>query len=114
MSGRLIDVNEAAAKMEELTREEIIGRHSLEFTTAEDGAAQLKLLQDVVEGKITSFELEKRYFRRDGTTFWVRNSSSVVPVAAGENRNISSPSSKTSTPANGPNGRSAKARIAIG
>jgi PAS domain S-box-containing protein len=85
LTGRMIDVNDAVARMEELTREEIVGRHFLEFTTPEDGEKQLELFRRIVAGQIQSFEIEKRYFRRDGSPFWVRNSTSVVPAAPGEN-----------------------------
>ena len=51
MAGRMIDVNDAVARMEELTREEIVGRHFLEFTTPEDGEKQMKLFQDVLDGR---------------------------------------------------------------
>jgi PAS domain S-box-containing protein len=84
LTGRMIDVNDAVARMEELTRDEIVGRHFLEFTTPEDGEKQIQLLHQIVEGKIQAFEIEKRYFRKDGTPFWVRNSTSLVPATPGE------------------------------
>jgi PAS domain S-box-containing protein len=83
-AGIMIDANDAVARMEDITREEIIGRHFLEFTTPEDGLVQSKLYRDVFEGKIQSYELEKRYFHKDGTPFWIRCTGSIVPPPEGE------------------------------
>ncbi|MCC6126310.1 MAG: PAS domain S-box protein [Pirellulales bacterium] len=84
MEGRILDVNVALAKMEGRTREELIGRHFLDFTTSEDGETQARLLEDVREGRRRSFDLEKRYYHADGTPFWVHNYSSIVPAPSGE------------------------------
>jgi PAS domain S-box-containing protein len=83
-SGVMIDANDAVARMEDMTREDIIGHHYLEFTTPEDGEVQSRLYRDIFEGKIQNYELEKRYFHKDGTPFWIRCTGSIVPPPEGE------------------------------
>jgi PAS domain S-box-containing protein len=84
MDGRILDVNEALAGMEGRAREEIVGRHFREFTTPEDAAIQERFRRDIAEGRILSYELEKRYIHKNGAHFWVRTHCSAVPVPPGE------------------------------
>lgn len=84
IEGNILDVNDAIAKIAGIPREEIVGRNFREFTTPEEGERQVNSFRDILEGRSDIYESENRYFRMDGTPFWVRCTSFKVPVAEGE------------------------------
>jgi PAS domain S-box-containing protein len=84
IDGNILDVNDAIAKIAGMPREEIVGHNFREFTTPEEGERQVNSFRDILEGRSDIYESENRYFRKDGTPFWVRCTSFKVPVADGE------------------------------
>ncbi|MCU1295802.1 MAG: transcriptional regulator, LuxR family [Acidobacteriaceae bacterium] len=60
------------------TESELHERTFLEITDEEDRTANQELVRELVEGVRQSFQIEKRYCRKDGTLVWVRNNV-VVP-----------------------------------
>jgi PAS domain S-box-containing protein len=61
------------------TESELHERTFLEITHERDRKANQELVRELVEGMRQSFQIEKRYCRKDGTLVWVRNN--VVRVA---------------------------------
>ena len=83
LQGRLVEVNAALAEMMGYSREEIRGHHFREFTTPQDAAVQERLRHEILEGRRKTVDFEKHYVHKDGTPFWVRNFTSVLPPPPG-------------------------------
>lgn len=80
-----IAVNAALLKMTGgYSREEMLQMTGAELTHPADREVGLQEFQELIAGKRESFQVEKRYVRRDGRVFWVRLTTSAVRNAAGE------------------------------
>ncbi len=66
------------------TEAEMQGLNFAKITHPEDLAADLALTQEVINGVRDSFQLEKRYIRKDGQLFWGRLSVSAIRNQQGE------------------------------
>jgi PAS domain S-box-containing protein len=77
--GRLVSCNPTYAAILGFRPEELIGASFLHLTHPEDRARNLELARQQRDGRIGSFEIEKRYVRRDGRFVWCRTSVSIVP-----------------------------------
>ena len=65
--------------------EEEIGRMTFgEFTHPDDLKADLKLYEELMSGKRDSYQMEKRYIRKDGQVIWGHLTVSVVKNAEGQ------------------------------
>jgi PAS domain S-box-containing protein len=60
------------------SEEELRSKHCVDFSPPEDAAKDWTLFQQLRAGSIDHYQLEKRYFRRDGTTLWGRLSISLL------------------------------------
>jgi PAS domain S-box-containing protein len=76
--GSIVDVNGAFARMLGYAPEELRGRGWVEITHPEDVDADLALAREVFAGERASYQLEKRYLRKDGTPVWGRLTASLV------------------------------------
>jgi PAS domain S-box-containing protein len=81
---RLIDINDAVCAMLGYGREELIGRSFIEFVHPEDLPRAQALAFQLVAGEIPSYQVEKRYIRRDGSSVWVRVTSSLAGAGTSE------------------------------
>jgi PAS domain S-box-containing protein len=77
LDGRIIETNPALTKMLGYTAEELSGMHASELHP-QDFVEDTGLIRELVEGKRSSFQLEKRYRRKDGSTLWGRVTVSLV------------------------------------
>src|SRR6516162_7861657 len=50
--------------------EELRSKHCVDFSPPEDAAKDWALFQQLKAGSIDHYQLEKRYFRRDGSLVW--------------------------------------------
>jgi diguanylate cyclase (GGDEF)-like protein/PAS domain S-box-containing protein len=74
--GRFIEVNQKFCDMLGYTRDELIGRPTIEVTVPGDyGGGAASRAQALLDGKSLSIA-EKRYLRKDGTPLWVRRTMS--------------------------------------
>lgn len=78
VTGRCIQVNAALADMLGYVPEELTGVHFADFTHPDDIAADLHLFDAVMRGDRDSYQLEKRYLRRDGAVVHILLSATVV------------------------------------
>ena len=78
-SGRYIAANSVFQKMLGYTESELSQLSFLDVTYDEDHAANLELIQELLEGKRQYFQIEKRYRHKNGTLIWVRNNVTLVP-----------------------------------
>ena len=76
--GRWIKVNRSICSMLGYTEEELINSRFADITHPEDLDKDLALLKELIEGKIKSYEIEKRYFHKNGNIVWVILSVSLV------------------------------------
>jgi PAS domain S-box-containing protein len=78
LEGQLLFVNPAFCSMLGFSEEELCKRHCVEFSPPEDAEKDWALFQQLRAGSIDHYQLEKRYFRRDGSTVWGRLSISLL------------------------------------
>jgi PAS domain S-box-containing protein len=65
------------------TEEEIRNKHCVEFSPPEDAKLDWALFEQLRQGSIDKYHLEKRFFRKDGSLFWGRLSISLMANPAG-------------------------------
>jgi PAS domain S-box-containing protein len=78
VTGKIIFCNSRWAKMTGYGSDEVAGLGILDFTHAEDAEQSKAHLKKLVEGEISECRLEKRYVRKDGSTFWGETYLSAV------------------------------------
>jgi PAS domain S-box-containing protein len=66
------------------TEAEMQGLNFAEITHPEDLAVDIALTQELINGARDSFQLEKRYIRKDGQLFWARLTVSAIRNQQGE------------------------------
>lgn len=76
--GQPLFVNRALCEMLGLTEEEFCNKHCVDFSPQEDAAKDWALFQQLRAGSIDHYQLEKRYFLRDGSLIWGNLSVSVL------------------------------------
>ena len=101
LEGRLFKVNEALCRMLGYSAERLGELSFQEITYVDDLELDLDLVRDLLAGRINSYQMEKRYLRQDGETFWARISVSLVRDEE-ESPSTSSPRWRISTVASVP------------
>lgn len=76
------ELNDAFCAITGYTREELLGMPCARLSPPEDAARTLELYRQLLAGERSSFVIEKRYLKKDGTPIWVLNSASVTHDAA--------------------------------
>ena len=70
LEGQPLFANPAFCAFLGFTQEELHRKHCVDFSPAEDAAKDWALFQQLRAGSINHYQLEKRYFRRDGSVVW--------------------------------------------
>jgi two-component system, cell cycle sensor histidine kinase and response regulator CckA len=83
LDGRILESNPAFSKMLGYSREELVGMHPRELHP-DDFQQDEALLRELMQGTRDSFELEKRYRRKDGSHLWGHLTVSLVRDSAGQ------------------------------
>src|SRR5262245_2652259 len=78
LDGQPLFVNPAFCSMLGFSEEELRNKHCVDFSPAEDAEKDWVLFQQLRAGSIDHYQLEKRYFRRDGSLMWGRLSLSLL------------------------------------
>jgi PAS domain S-box-containing protein len=78
LEGQPLFVNPAFCSMLGFSEEELRGKHCVKFSPPEDAEKDWALFQQLRAGAIDHYQLEKRYFRRDGSLVWGRLSISLL------------------------------------
>ncbi len=86
--GKWLWVNQKLCDIVGYTREELLNKNFRELTYPEDLAADLEFLDDLMAGKRQTYELEKRYIRKDGSIIWIQLNVSLLRDAAGNAKYI--------------------------
>lgn len=76
--GQPLFVNPAFCAFLGFREEELHNKHCVDFSPPEDAEKDWKLFQQLRAGSIDHYQLEKRYFRRDGSLVWGRLSVSLL------------------------------------
>jgi len=84
MEGRLIATNSALQEMLGYSEEELQGLPFTKITHPDDIGAEEALDDELVAGRISRYQLEKRHMRKDGQPVWTRLTASEVRDARGE------------------------------
>ena len=78
LEGQPLFVNSALCAMLGLGEVEMLGKHCVEFSPPEDAAKDWALFSQLRAGSIDHYQIDKRFFRRDGSTVWGRLSISLL------------------------------------
>ncbi|MDD1771802.1 MAG: PAS domain S-box protein [Methanomassiliicoccales archaeon] len=78
--GQALDFNDELPKMLGYRRAELINIPFTAITHKDDLPNNLRLFNDLVEGKIDRYDLEKRYIRKDGSIMWARVIVNLVEI----------------------------------
>ncbi|HEX2189267.1 MAG TPA: GAF domain-containing protein [Longimicrobiaceae bacterium] len=84
--GRLVAVNGAMSRMLGYPPEVLLEKGAAGLSHPDDMALDLELYGELLEGRRPSYQIDKRYFRRDGSMLWGRLTVSLVRAEAGEVR----------------------------
>jgi PAS domain S-box-containing protein len=78
LEGRPLFANPALCSMLGFSEEEMRSKHCVEFSPPEDAKKDWALFEQLLAGSIDHYQLEKRFFRRDGSVIWGRLSISLL------------------------------------
>lgn len=70
LEGQLLFANPAFCALLGFSEEELRSKHCVDFSPPEDAEKDWVLFQQLRAGAIDRYQLEKRYFRRDGSLLW--------------------------------------------
>jgi len=77
LEGRFTKVNQALCNIVGYTNEALVATTFQEITHADDLAKDLEYVQQLLDGKINAYQMEKRYIRLDQAVVWVQLSVSI-------------------------------------
>ena len=78
LDGQPLFVNPALCSMLGFSEDELRGKHCVQFSPPDDAEKDWALFQKLRAGLVDHYQLEKRYFRRDGSLVWGRLSLSLL------------------------------------
>jgi len=78
LEGQPLFVNPAFCSFLGFSEEELRNKHCVDFSPREDAEKDWALFQQLRAGSIDHYQLEKRYFRRDGSLVWGSLSISLL------------------------------------
>ena len=79
LNGRFLATNSAYQKMLGYTEEELRKLTFLDLTREDYRESNWSFITELLEGKRKQFQIEKQYWRKDGSLIWVSNNVSLVP-----------------------------------
>ncbi len=82
--GRFLQVNQAYCQMLGYTEEELVQRDFMSITHPDDLTLNIKLRDEILEGKRKHFVMEKRYIKKGGEIVWTRHSVSAARTVNGK------------------------------
>ena len=78
IDGKFLKVNKSICDLLGYTATELVEKTFQEITHPDDLEADMTLLQKTLDGKINSYQMEKRYFTKSGSTIWILLHVSLV------------------------------------
>ncbi len=80
---RILNLNETSARITGYTVEELLNTDPGRLSHPDDAAVGMAQFSDLIAGRISQYQMEKRFIRKGGEVFWGRVSYSAVPGADG-------------------------------
>lgn len=71
-------VNDALVEMSGFSREELLGTNGIDLSYPADRQIGMPELQELIDEKITNYQVERRYVHKNGLPYWVRQTVSGV------------------------------------
>lgn len=84
LDDRIMNINPMMTQILGYSREELAGKTFEEITHPEDLEQEWEPLCQLYTGTVSSYTLEKRYLRKDGSPVWIRVTSSLTHNVSGE------------------------------
>jgi PAS domain S-box-containing protein len=78
LTGRIVDSNPALQQLLGYSATELHGKTFIELTYPVDLNADLALINEMLAGQRETYQLEKRFIRKDNTLVWARVAASIV------------------------------------
>jgi PAS domain S-box-containing protein len=72
LDGRWLRVNRALCRIVGYSADELVSKSFQDITHPDDLASELPHIEEMLDGKINSYQMDKRYLRKDGPIIWVR------------------------------------------
>lgn len=88
LDGGLFQTNPALRALLGYDEEELKGMHFTDITHPGDVEKDLELYRELTEGERDSYQIEKRYIRKDGSLLWARLNASPIRPPEGSPRFI--------------------------
>jgi two-component system sensor histidine kinase/response regulator len=82
--GRWLRVNRKLCEIVGYPREELLEKTFQDITHPDDLGKDLEQARKLLAGEIGTYSMEKRYFRKDGSTVWINLTGSLVRDRGGE------------------------------
>lgn len=86
LAGRLVEVNPRFCGLTGYRREELIGLSLGALTHPDDQAADQRVAEELLEQRLPTATVVKRYLRKDGQVIWVRVTRNLLRDDAGDPR----------------------------
>ncbi len=83
LAGEWLEVNQAVLDMLQYEEDELLKLTFQDITHPDDLELDLEHLEALTAGKIPSYQMEKRYFCKDGSVIWIVLSASMVTDGQG-------------------------------
>jgi two-component system, cell cycle sensor histidine kinase and response regulator CckA len=83
LDGRWLQVNESLCRLLGFTRDELLRKTFQDVTHPDDLVADLAFVRRLLAGEIPGYQMEKRYFHKEGGVVWVLLNVSVVRAEDG-------------------------------
>lgn len=84
LSGQLLEVNSALCSIVGYPEQELLSMTFQDITHPDDLDADLEYAQQLLDGKISSYQMEKRYIHKSGLSVWALFTGSLVRNADGQ------------------------------
>lgn len=84
LKGKWLRINNSISKILGYTSSELLKLTFQDITHPDDLDKDLDLLHDMLEGKIESYQMEKRYFHKNGHLVWVILAVSIIKNSNGK------------------------------
>lgn len=84
IDGQLMKVNRSLCELTGYNENELLQKTFQDITHPEDLDLDLNYLKRVLEGEIETYQMEKRYFHKNGQVIWVLLSVSLVKTPEGQ------------------------------
>lgn len=78
LDGQWLKVNPTLCQITGYSEEELLSRHFQDITLQDDLQRDVDYVEELIEGKKDSYEIEKRYIHKNGSIVWVLLTVSIV------------------------------------